>query len=126
MLLDDEVPALTYVNAGHNQPYLISGAKVRKLSEGGFLIGFSDSSQYEQKTILLRHGDIVCAFTDGVFEVQNPEGEEFGEHAMVKFIQQNSGLSAAELSNGLYKKIKNFSKKTSFRDDFTILIVKVR
>jgi sigma-B regulation protein RsbU (phosphoserine phosphatase) len=126
MLLDDEVPALTYVNAGHNQPYLISGTKVRKLGEGGFLIGFSDSSQYEQKTILLRHGDIVCAFTDGVFEVQNPEGEEFGEHAMVKFIQQYSGLSAAELSNGLYKKIKNFSKKTSFRDDFTILIVKVR
>jgi len=126
MLLDDEVPALTYVNAGHNPPYLISGAKVRKLSEGGFLIGFSSNSQYEQKTVSLSHNDIVCAFTDGVFEVQNPEGEEFGEQAMVKFIQQNSRLTAAELSNGLYKKIKNFSKKTSFRDDFTILIVKVR
>jgi sigma-B regulation protein RsbU (phosphoserine phosphatase) len=126
MLLDDEVPALTYVNAGHNPPYLISGAKITKLSEGGFLIGFSNSSQYEQKTLSLRNGDIVCAFTDGVFEVQNPEGQEFGEQAMVEFIQQNSGLSAAELSNGLYKKIKNFSRSTSFRDDFTILIVKVR
>jgi sigma-B regulation protein RsbU (phosphoserine phosphatase) len=126
MLLDDDVPALTYVNAGHNPPYLISGAKVRKLSEGGFLIGFSNCSIYEQKNILLGHGDIVCAFTDGVFEVQNPEGEEFGEQAMVKFIQQNSRHTAAEISNGLYKKIKSFSKKTSFRDDFTILIVKVR
>jgi sigma-B regulation protein RsbU (phosphoserine phosphatase) len=126
MLLDDEVPALTYVNAGHNQPYLISGTKVIKLSAGGFLIGFSDCSVYEQKTILLSPGDIVCAFTDGVFEVQNPAGEEFGEQAMVEFIQQNSGLSAAELSNGLYKKIKNFSKHTSFRDDFTIFIIKVR
>jgi sigma-B regulation protein RsbU (phosphoserine phosphatase) len=126
MLLDDDIPALTFVNAGHNQPYLISGAKVIKLSEGGFLIGFSDCSVYEQKTILLNHGDIVCAFTDGVFEVQNPEGEEFGEQAMVEFIQKNSGLSAAELSNGLYKKIKNFSKHTSFRDDFTIFIIKVR
>jgi serine phosphatase RsbU (regulator of sigma subunit) len=126
MLLDDESPALTYVNAGHNQPYLISGAKVTKLSEGGRLIGFSDSSTYEQKTISLHHGDIVCAFTDGVFEVQNPAGEEFGEQAIVEFIQQNPGLTVAELSNGLYKKIKNFSKHTSFRDDFTILIVKVR
>jgi sigma-B regulation protein RsbU (phosphoserine phosphatase) len=126
MLLDDEVPALTYVNAGHNPPYLISGAQVSKLSEGGFLIGFSSSSQYEQKTISLGHGDIVCAFTDGVFEVQNPEGEEFGEQAMAEFIQQNSRYTAAELSDGLYKKIKNFSKNTSFRDDFTILIVKVR
>jgi len=126
MLLNDEAPALTYVNAGHNQPFLISGSKVTKLSEGGCLIGFSDSSVYEQKTVSLRHGDIVCAFTDGVFEVQNPEGEEFGEQAIVEFIQQNSDLSAAELSSGLYKKIRNFSKNTSFRDDFTILIVKVR
>jgi serine phosphatase RsbU (regulator of sigma subunit) len=45
---------------------------------------------------------------------------------MVEFIQQNSKLTAAELSNGLYKKIKNFSKNTSFRDDFTIFIIKVR
>jgi sigma-B regulation protein RsbU (phosphoserine phosphatase) len=126
MLLDDDVPALTYVNAGHNQPYLLSGTKVTKLSEGGFPIGFSSSSQYEQKNIALRRGDIICAFTDGVFEVQNPEGEEFGEQAMVEFIQQNSQHTAAELSGGLYKKIRNFSKKTSFRDDFTILIVKVR
>ncbi len=126
MLLDDEPPALTYVNAGHNQPYLISGAKVNKLGEGGFLIGFSASSTYEQKTIQLRPGDIVCAFTDGVFEVQNPQGEEFGEKAIVEFICRNSHLTAAELSSGLYKKIKNFANKTSFRDDFTILIVKVR
>jgi len=126
MLLDDDVPALTYVNAGHNQPYLLSGTSVSKLGEGGFPIGFSSCSQYEQKNIALRHGDIICAFTDGVFEVQNPEGEEFGEKAMVGFIQQNSGLTAAELSAGLYKKIRNFSKKSSFRDDFTIMIIKVR
>ncbi|MBN2400573.1 hypothetical protein EH223_09280 [candidate division KSB1 bacterium] len=126
MLLDDETPTLTYVNAGHNQPYLISGAKVSKLGEGGFLIGFSASSIYEQKTVQLRSGDIVCAFTDGVFEVQNPHGQEFGEKAIVEFICQNSHLTAAELSSGLYKKIKNFANKTSFRDDFIILIVKVR
>jgi len=126
MLLDDEKLALTYVNAGHNQPYLISGSRIVKLNAGGFLIGFSDCSTYEQETIQLNHGDIVCAFTDGVFEVQNPEGEEFGEKGIVDFVRQNSSLNAAEISGGLYKKIKNFAKKTNFRDDFTILIVKVR
>jgi len=99
---------------------------VSKLSEGGFLIGFSAGTTYEQKTIPLSRGDIVCAFTDGVFEVQNPRGEEFGEQAIVDFMRRNSGMTAAELSSGLYKKIKNFAEATSFRDDFTILIVKVR
>jgi sigma-B regulation protein RsbU (phosphoserine phosphatase) len=126
MQLDDETPALTYVNAGHNQPYLISGPDITQLGEGGTLIGFSATSAYEQGTVALRSGDIVCAFTDGVFEVQNPAGEEFGEKAMVGYIQQNARLTAAELSSGLYKKIKSYANKTGFRDDFTILIVKVR
>jgi sigma-B regulation protein RsbU (phosphoserine phosphatase) len=126
MQLDDETPALTYVNAGHNQPYLISGPNITQLGEGGTLIGFSATSAYEQGTVSLRSGDIICAFTDGVFEVQNPAGEEFGEKAMVEYIQQNAPQTAAELSSGLYKRIKSFANNTSFRDDFTILIVKVR
>jgi serine phosphatase RsbU (regulator of sigma subunit) len=58
--------------------------------------------------------------------VQNPAGDEFGEQAIIDFIKANRQLAAAELSDSLYKKIKSFSKKTKFRDDFTILIVKVR
>jgi len=126
MLLNDDVPSLTYVNAGHNAPFLISRNTVRKLDTGGFLIGFSGNSAYQEKTLPLRSGDVICAFTDGVFEVQNPAGDEFGEQAIIDFIQANRQLAAAELSDSLYKRIKSFSRKTKFRDDFTILIVKVR
>ncbi|HEX7503557.1 MAG TPA: PP2C family protein-serine/threonine phosphatase [Acidobacteriota bacterium] len=126
MLLNDDLPALTYVNAGHNAPFLISNNTVKKLDTGGFLIGFSESSVYEEKTLPLSSGDVICAFTDGVSEAQNSAGDEFGEPAIIDFIQANRRLSAAELSDGLYKKIKSFSQKTKFRDDFTIMIVKVR
>jgi phosphoserine phosphatase RsbU/P len=126
MLLNDDLPALTYVNAGHNAPFLISGDTVTKLDTGGFLIGFSDSSVYQEKTLPLSSGDVICAFTDGVSEVQNPAGDEFGEQALVDFIRANRRLTAPELSDGLYKKIKSFSHKTNFRDDFTLMIVKVR
>ena len=126
MLLNDETPALTYVNAGHNAPFLISKKSVRKLDAGGFLLGFSDSSLYQEETVPLRSGDIVCAFTDGVVEVENSAGDEFGEQAIIDLIVANAELSAADLSNRLYKKIKDFSHNTKFRDDFTVLIVKVR
>jgi len=126
MLLNDETPALTYVNAGHNAPFLISKKSVRKLDAGGFLLGFSDSSLYQEETVPLRSGDIVCAFTDGVVEVENSAGDEFGEQAIIDLIVANVELSAADLSNRLYKKIKDFSRNTKFRDDFTVLIVKVR
>lgn len=126
MLLNDENPAITYVNAGHNAPFLISNKSVKRLEAGGYLLGFSDSSMYQEETVPLRSGDIVCAFTDGVFEVQNSADEEFGEQTIMDFLIANTQLSAVELSNRLYKQIKDFSRNTKFRDDFTILIVKVR
>jgi serine phosphatase RsbU (regulator of sigma subunit) len=126
MLLNDDVPALTYVNAGHNAPFLISRDSVTRLDAGGLLLGFSDSGDYEEKTITLGSGDMICAFTDGVFEVENRAGEEFGERAIVEFMLANRHLTAAELGDSLYRRIRNFSQRTKFRDDFTILIVKVR
>jgi sigma-B regulation protein RsbU (phosphoserine phosphatase) len=126
MLLNDEVPALTYVNAGHNAPVLISKNTVKKLDTGGLLIGFSNDSIYQEQTLPLESGDVICAFTDGVSEVNNSAGAEFGEQAISDFIQANRQLTAPELSDRLYKKIKSFSQKTKYRDDFTVLIVKVR
>jgi sigma-B regulation protein RsbU (phosphoserine phosphatase) len=126
MLLNDETPALTYVNAGHSAPFLVSGKSARKLAAGGCLLGFSDSMMYQEETVPLRSGDIVCAFTDGVFEAQNSAGEEFGEQAVLDFLVGHKQLAAAELTDGLYKKIKDFSRNVAFRDDFTLLIVKVR
>jgi serine phosphatase RsbU (regulator of sigma subunit) len=126
MLLNDDVPALTFVNAGHNAPYLISKNGVTKLDTGGLLLGFSNSSSYQEKTVPLQSGDVICAFTDGVFEVQNPEGMEFGERAIVDFVIANRNLPAEELGAGLYQRIREFSHGVKFRDDFTILIVKVR
>jgi len=126
MLLNDDVPALTFVNAGHSAPVLVTAAGAQRLDTGGLLLGFGNSSAYKEQTVPLASGDVICAFTDGVFEAQNPAGEEFGEKAIAAFVQANRRLGAAELGDALYRRIKNFSQKTKFRDDFTILIVKVR
>jgi len=126
MLLNDDVPALTYVNAGHNAPCLVNAAGVRKLDAGGLLLGFGGNSPYHEQTLALAAGDVICAFTDGVFEVQDRSGREFGEKAIADFVHANLHLGAAELGDALYRRIKNFSQKTKFRDDFTIMIVKVR
>jgi sigma-B regulation protein RsbU (phosphoserine phosphatase) len=126
MLLNDEVPALTYVNAGHNAPWLVSDAGTRKLDAGGLLLGFGNNSPYQEQTLALAPGDVICAFTDGVFEVQDRSGREFGEEAIADFIRANRRLGATELGDALYRRIKSFSQKTKFRDDFTIMIVKVR
>lgn len=126
MLVDDEKKSVTYVNAGHVEPLLISKSKVIRLSKGGFLTGYIGNAKYEKETIQLKKGDIIVAFTDGVPEVENPNDEEFSIEAIIDFIKKNRKFSTKKMSEKLYKAIYNFSHGKKFRDDFTLIIIKVK
>ena len=126
MLVDDKNRSVTYVNAGHVAPCLISKDKITHLTKGGFLTGFVDEAKYEKETITLKSGDIIVAFTDGVTEVENAAGQEFGENAMIDFLEKKNHLPTEQLTQSLFKTIMDFSEKTKFRDDFTLIVLKVK
>ncbi len=126
MLVNDQTRDVTYVNAGHEAPYLLSGDSVSRLSKGGFLTGFMETAEYEKETVTLQSGDIIAAFTDGVPEVENPEGDEFGLDYLVKFIQERRDLSAMEITSAVFAATKEFSRGKKFRDDFTLIILKAK
>jgi sigma-B regulation protein RsbU (phosphoserine phosphatase) len=126
MLVDDDKQSLTYVNAGHIEPLLITKNNVTRLSKGGFLSGFVNDAQYEKETLGLKPGDLIAAFTDGVPEVENKAGDEFGIDLLIEFLQNNRHLTAAELTTALFKAITDFSQGKKFRDDFTLIILKVK
>ncbi len=126
MLIDDEKKSVTYVNAGHIEPLLISNDKVIRLSKGGFLTGFIGNAKYEKETVQLKKGDIIVTFTDGVPEVENQNDEEFSIEAIIDFIKKNRKFSTKKMSEKLYKVIYNFSHGKKFRDDFTLMIIKVK
>ncbi|MGE5343079.1 MAG: PP2C family protein-serine/threonine phosphatase [Candidatus Omnitrophota bacterium] len=126
MLLNDAQRTLTYVNAGHIEPVWISGDTVRRLERGGILTGFVHSADFETETILLQPGDIVAAFTDGVPEVENKAGDQFGVEPLIEFLKANRHLSAEQLNTALYQAIHDFSQNQKFRDDFTLVLLKVR
>ena len=85
-----------------------------------------DKAKYEKETIILNSGDVIVAFTDGVTEVENPAGQEFGENAMIDFVKKNNHLPAGQMTKSLFKTIIDFSEKKKFRDDFTLIILKVK
>jgi len=126
MLVDDDNKSVTYVNAGHIEPLLISKNTVTPLAKGGFLTGFVETAEYQKESLALESGDIILAFTDGVPEVENKAGEEFGIEAMLEFVRGNSHLSAREMSASLFNTIIDFSQKTKFRDDFTLIVLKTK
>lgn len=125
MLLDDKLRKITYVNAGHVEPILISGDSVKRLDKGGMITGFVETVTYEMESLQLHPGDIIAAFTDGVTEVANKEDEEFGIENLVECLRKYRHLSAKEIADNLFKSVNIFSQQEKFRDDFTLIILKV-
>ena len=62
---------LTFVNAGHNPPYILRKGQAIPLEATGTVIGLLPNAEYAQATISLHSGDILLAFTDGVSEAMN-------------------------------------------------------
>lgn len=126
MVVDDKKKSVSYVNAGHIEPILISGKKFTSLSSGGILTGFTDNASYEKGELFMKRGDVIAAFTDGVPEIENADGEEFGVQRMIDYIKKKSDKTAAEINEGLNDQMLRFSGDRKPADDCTLIILKVK
>ena len=122
-VLDWERRRLTYVNAGHNPPIVVSqNGTCRKLEIGGSVLGLFADGSYEQASIELLPGDRLIMFTDGITEAADPGGEEFGEDRLIALLRNNGTASAAELRDAIMQNVSQFCRE-DFADDATLLTV---
>ncbi len=96
--LDLETGVVTYVNAGHNPPILLSGSsgglRTRFLrSKPGLVLGVMPGMTYRSETLKLAPGDAIYLYTDGITEQPDAKNELFGEERLENTV---SGL----LENG--------------------------
>ncbi|MCK4892347.1 MAG: SpoIIE family protein phosphatase [Calditrichia bacterium] len=125
-IYNHEMSELTFTNAGHNSPLLIRrDGSILRLTTGGIVLGFLKDQEYRQETIKLLSGDFLILFTDGVTEVMNGKGEEFGEDRLINLIQKNQNMSPHELKLLILQELKNFSAQKDFSDDVTLALIYV-
>lgn len=122
---------LSYVNAGHNPPFLLRGSdddiEVIKLETGGPVIGMLPAMlvRYEQGSVELQKGDLLVGFTDGISEAMNPDEEEWGEDAMLEELKNIKNLSAKEILERIVAGADNFAAGAKQHDDMTLVVVGV-
>jgi sigma-B regulation protein RsbU (phosphoserine phosphatase) len=117
-----------YVNCGHN-PALLFQAKTRDvvpLNSSCFPVGMFETETCEINRAHLAAGDILVLYTDGITEVENSQGEEFGVERLSALIRRDSSLSAEGLMDNIFQSAEEFCQGVGFNDDATILIVKCR
>ncbi|MEP7077130.1 MAG: SpoIIE family protein phosphatase [Acidobacteriota bacterium] len=119
---------LSYVNAGHNPPFLIRvDGSVLKLEEGGAVVGMLPPMlvNYTQGEIQLAAGDLLVGYTDGISEAMNPNEEEWGEDAMLESIKTVADMPAAQILPFVVAAADRFADGAKQHDDMTMVIVKV-
>lgn len=114
---------MTVAVAGHPPALLLAnGGKIRPLSDGGPLLGALPSATYHAAEIELAPGDSVVAFSDGLSESRNEDGDEFGRDGIVHCLRQRRRSSAHALAEGLLACAREFARREPC-DDVTVLVV---
>ncbi len=115
---------LTYCNAGHNPPLLFCKNGVRRLETGGLMVGAFERASFDEQTLQLEPGDLLLAYSDGVTEARNPEGDEFGEERLLTSVQANWDLAPADVLECVLDAVHEFSAGAAQGDDLTLLALR--
>jgi serine phosphatase RsbU (regulator of sigma subunit) len=117
---------LTYANAGHNPPYLVSDkteASVSILKKTGIALGLLEEYEWKGNSVQIPPGGTLVLYSDGVTEAQNMEGEFFGEEQLIDIIQANLGKTAVELQELISSAVEEFVGEASQFDDITLIVL---
>ena len=123
--VDAQDLSLTYCNAGHNPPLLVSNGSVTRLSTGGIVAGIFANPEYEEERISLQKGDVVTFYTDGVVEAENPRGDQFGEEQLEELVKTNAFLTADDIRALILDEVSDWIEGREQRDDVTVVTLKV-
>ena len=126
-VLDHRTRQFTYVNAGHNHPYVMrADGSVERLDKGGMILGVIETTTpYEEGIVDLRSGDLLVLFTDGVSEAMSPEGREYGEERLETVIQKAGGWGAQGLIDAIYQDIIAHAGGAPQSDDITMMVLRM-
>ncbi len=123
---DGRERTLTYTNAGHLPPIILShGGAIRRLDQGGTVVGLFGEVGYEESAVQLAEGDIFLAYSDGVTEPENDYGE-FGEQRLIELVWKNRHLPLAKISEMVTAAVDDWIGANEQPDDVTLVLARVR
>jgi serine phosphatase RsbU (regulator of sigma subunit) len=128
---DAKARQLRYVNAGHNPPFFVHrsasrAAVIEELKDGGTIVGMFPDSEYQERRIDIRPGDMLFVFTDGVTDAMNPNQEAFGEERLKALVRQIAHLSVAQIISRTSQELRTWMRDAPQFDDLTFIVVKIK
>jgi serine phosphatase RsbU (regulator of sigma subunit) len=109
-------------NAGH--PPLLIGrddGTVEMVGNHGMLLGVAEKTEFEEAVAVIRPGDTVLMYTDGLSEAER-DGHLLGDDGVARLLSALRGRGAEEVLRGLERALLEY-QGTPPRDDVAVLVV---
>lgn len=129
-VLDMKTHYLTYCNAAHNAPVMITAEGECSLLEveTNLPIGVEDRYNYNEQQVDFPPGSALLLYTDGLTEAMyfSNDGSRklFGEQRVLHDVEKNCKASAIEVIDFLKQHVSVFADGTEQSDDLTMLFLR--
>ena len=127
MVFDASSGMLRFANAGHPVPLLFQGREgsaqwlMGDDSLRGPALAVAENAEYQTLERKILPGDTVVMYTDGLYEAESPEGEEFGEDRLLAAANRLADRPLEELFPSLIDAAGDFTGKGGFDDDLCLI-----
>lgn len=118
---------LTYTNAGHNPPILMtSEGAITELQEGGIILGAMETMiPYQSGTVTVRSGDVILLYTDGISEAMNNDNVEFGEDTLRLVLHESRTKTSDEILQSVVSAVNIHVGSAPQSDDITAMAITI-
>lgn len=118
-VLDPAKRSVTFANAGHLRPLLITSDGARFIdTERGMPLGLG-GGDFSEVEVPLPQGSHLVFYSDGITEAENASGEEYGAERLQAHLTRGDATSDSILED-----VRTFANGVGLRDDATIICVR--
>lgn len=113
-----------YSTAGHPTPILIpEDGQIRQLKGTGVPVGLHSEPDFETESVVLKPGDRLFLFSDGLVESKRKNGERVGLQRLMNWLKEIRHLDLNGITNAVSQHVKNWNAGERPDDDVSILVV---
>ena len=124
-IYEPKTKTINLSNSGLPYPLLVRAGQPTFLDIGGIPLGLFPDSKYEETALQLQAGDVLVFYSDGVVEMRNDLGDEFGLKRLADTVRANHEKTPDEIVKAISGALAEFIGRVRPQDDRTMIVVKM-
>jgi sigma-B regulation protein RsbU (phosphoserine phosphatase) len=123
---DSDNGLVSYVNAGHSYPILLRAAtgETETLRATGQIIGPFPQEKYRTEFTIMKKGDILLLYTDGIVEASNENHEMYGEERLTRKLTELKSRTPREICMEIIEDVQTHNRLIEYSDDKTVVVIR--